>query len=330
MQKMIELPLIEPMYSTYHNQSPGTAVIVNNESIRNWYLNQVMLMHCNRTFLRGLTTPELDIKDVNWIYNPYLEKKHYEMQFLKGSVHAVIRNLLDDGYYVFFDGIDDYYVKGKSWYKEKHSYHDGMICGYNQEDKTYCIYAYDSNWIYQKFWTPIESFEKGRKSMFDDGKYGFICGIKPLPEQVLFSCETALNNISEYLDSNMDKYPENIDGPAYGIIVQEYLVKYIGKLLDGSIPYNRKDRRIFRLLWEHKKAMFERIVCIEKELNLGSVISSRYADIVKDADNVRMMYASYTLRRKDSLLIIIQKKLRDIYEKEKSLLNELIAKSNKV
>ena len=40
-KKKIELPLVEPLYSTYHYQGPGTAVLVNNPSIRNWYLNQV-------------------------------------------------------------------------------------------------------------------------------------------------------------------------------------------------------------------------------------------------------------------------------------------------
>ena len=75
------------------------------------------------------------------------------MQFMKGYIHPLIRNLLDAGYYVCFVGVDDYYVKGKSWYKERHVNHDGAICGYNQEDKTYCLYSYDSNWVYRKFWT---------------------------------------------------------------------------------------------------------------------------------------------------------------------------------
>ena len=330
MKKIVELPLLEPMYSAYHNQSPGTAIIIENESIRNWYLNNSMILHCNRMFLRGLTTPELDVKDVSWIYNPHLEKQRYEMKYLKEHIHAVIFNLLDDGYYVFFDGIDDYYVEGKCWYKEKHSYHDGLICGYNDAEKTYCIYAYDSNWVYQKFWTPIESFEAGRRSMFEEGKYGFICGIKPLSDIVQFSAETALNNICEYLDSDKERYPEDVDGPAFGIIVHEYLVQYLGKLLDESIPYNRKDRRIFRVIWEHKKAMWERIVCIEKELNMDSEISDKYKKVVNVSNDIRMLYASYTLRRKDTLLEIIQDKLNLLNDMEKRLLNELIIKTKDI
>ena len=44
----------------------------------------------------------------------------------------------------------------------------------------------------------------------------------------------------------------------------EGLPKYIDKLYDGSIPYDRMDRRVFRLIWEHKKIMLERIEAMEK------------------------------------------------------------------
>ena len=58
----------------------------------------------------------------------------------------LIRSLIDNGYYVAFGGVDDYYMEGKSWYQEKHFDHDGLIVGYDQNDKTYTIYAYDQNW----------------------------------------------------------------------------------------------------------------------------------------------------------------------------------------
>ena len=136
-KKKIELPLAEPLYSTYHYQGPGTATLVNNPSIRNWYLNQVMILTCTNKFLNGFTTPEISMAESSWSDNPFFDKKWYAMQFLEGHTHFVIRKLLDAGYYVCFNGIDDYYVEGKSWYHERHFNHDGCICGYNQENKTY-------------------------------------------------------------------------------------------------------------------------------------------------------------------------------------------------
>lgn len=330
MNKIVELPLISPMYGTYQHQGTSTAILVDNPSIRNHILNQVLIPRCTRRFLSGYTCPELDILGASWRENPYLEKINYPMQFLGGHIHFVIRKLLDAGYYVFFHGIDDYYIKGKSWYKERHFGHDGAICGYNKEDKTYCIYAHDSNWIYRKFWTPQQGFEEGRVAMFKKGVYANICGLKPKPDQVEFSAETALKNIAEYLDSNLEKYPETEEGNVYGIAVNDYISKYIGKLLDGSIPYERKDRRIFRLIWEHKKVMLERIQCIEKKLEIGSDISEEYSPLIYEAETIRMIYASYVQKRRDTLLPTIQEKLISLKNQEERILSELIIKTENV
>ena len=327
MKKTIELPLIEPLYSTYHNQGAGSAILFNNQSIQNWYLNHIMILTCTRKFLNGYTTPEIDIAESSWIANPYLEKKWYGMQFLEGHTNFVIRKLLDSGYYVCFNGVDDYYVEGKSWYKERHFNHDGCICGYDQENKTYCIYSYDQNWIYQKFWTTQGSFNQGRKALFKKGQYGVICGLKPKEDKIVFSHEKALKKIGEYIDSNIDKFPETEEGIVSGIAVHDYIVKYVGKLYDGSIPYDRMDRRVFRLIWEHKKIMLKRLELIENELTLDDSISQAYNSVVREADNCRMLYASHHMRQRNSVLPIIQKKLIVLKDLEFDLLCRLLVKS---
>ena len=326
-KKKIELPLIEPLYSTYHYQGPGTAILANNPSIRNWYLNQVMILICTHKFLNGFTTPELHMVESTWNDNPYFDKKWYSMEFLEGHTHFVIRKLLDAGYYVCFSGIDDYYVEGKSWYHERHFNHDGCICGYNQENKTYCIYSYDKNWIYQKFWTTQKSFEAGRKAQHKKGQHGIICGIKPNMDQVSFCYGTALKKIAEYLDSSMEKYPESAEGTVFGIVVHDYIAKYVGKLYDGSIPYEKIDRRVFRVIWEHKKVMLERIALIEEALSMDHSISESYRSVVREADDCRMLYAAHYMKQRNAVLPIIQKKLLTLKDKEQELLNQLLDKA---
>ena len=322
--KIVELPLIEPTYSTYHN-GIFSACIVSNPTIRNYYLNEVMILTCNRTFLTGYTSPQINVEGTSMSDNPYLVKHWVPMRYLKGYISYAIRNMIDDGCYVYFSGIDDFYVKGKSWYKERHFSHDGAICGYNQKNKTYCIYAYDSNWIYQKFWTPQRAFETGRLAMFREETYGRICAIKPTSEKVDFSVERALEKINEYLDSNMTKYPENGEGKVRGIVVHNYIEKYVDKLYEGSIPYERMDRRVFRMIWEHKKIMLERIRCIEATLNIDHDISIRYEPLVNEADSMRMMYALHHMKRRDSVLPVIERKLLALKDKEFELLSELLS-----
>ena len=325
--KKNELPLVDPMYSTYQFQGVATAILRNNPSIRNWYLNHAIILNCTRRFLNGFTSPNLQIVDSSWDDCPYLEKRRITMQFLDGHIHYVIRNLINAGYYVYFYGVDDYYVEGKSWYHERHFSHDGCICGYNQEDKTYCIYAYDKDWVYRKFWTTQKSFDAGKKAMFKTGVFGELCAIKPTEEEIVFSSETALDKITEYLDSTLEKYPETSDDTAYGIVVHDYVAKYLDKLYDGSIPYERMDRRVFRIIWEHKKVMYERIKLIESELSLDTEISEAYKNVVKEADNCRMLYASHHMKRRDVSLPIIQKKLLSIKAREQELLEELLRKA---
>ncbi len=322
-QKKVELPLMEPIYSTYHH-APGSAILVNNPSIRNWYMSQVLHLTCSRKFLGGFTTPEINIKDAAWSENPYFDMRPYNMEHLKGYVNHVIRNLIDDGYYVCFSGVDDYYVKGKSWYHERHFSHDGCICGYDLENKTYCIYAYDQNWIYQKFWTTQKAFDAGRVAEYKKGRHGSICGIKPNADQVRFCYGTALKNIAEYLDSDMEKYPEAAEGDVFGIVVHDYIAKYVDKLYDGSIPYERMDRRVFRMIWEHKKAMLERIALIEAALKLDNSVSQAYKTVVSEADSCRMLYASHHMKQRNSLLPMIRKKLLLLKDREQELLSDLL------
>lgn len=327
MKKKRELPLVEPIYSTYHCVGSGCAVITDNPSIRNWYLNSVGVLRCTRKFLEGYASPELFIEKSRWGENPYLEKNWLPGKFFKGYINPIIREFIDNGYYVHFDGIDDYYFKGKSWYKHRHFCHDGLICGYDQEKKTYSVFAYDSNWIYRKFEAPQKCFNNGRRAMERRGIYASISGIKPLPEQVVFDPQKARQLIKDYLHSSFEKYPLNGEGVILGIVVQEYLVLYLDRLIEEKVCYERMDYRIFRLIWEHKKVMLERIINIENALGMDNVFSERYRPLVDDANTMRMLYASHHLKRRDSVLPIIRKKILSLSAKEKEILTDFINKT---
>lgn len=319
----VELPLTEPVYSTYHYQGATTAIAINSPNIFNYHMNQVMNLTCNRKFLKGFTTPEISVVESSWWENPYIEKLWISSRFSKGYINPMIREALAKGYYVAFGNLDDYYIQGKSWYKERHFGHDGLLCGYDQEDKTYCIYAYDSKWRYQKFWTPQRSFNAGRKAKEQQGVFPMFCALKVKEDVVEFSPKKVYAKLKEYLDSDWEKYPAEGEGNVFGIVVHGYIAEYLARLYRGEIPYERMDRRVFRLIWEHKKSMQKRIALIEKSLGMNSTLSHKYERLVKEADTMRMLYASHHMRRKDSVLPVIRERLLSLMTEERELLQRL-------
>ena len=324
-EKSVVLPLGNPFYSTYHFQGIIGAISLSNPSVRNWYLNESVSLCCERVFLFGFSSPHINILQSSWLDTPCFDKLIYPMRFLQNHVHELICTLIDNGYYVNFDGVDDYYLENKSWYQRRHFCHDGLIYGYDESQKTYDVYAYDSNWTYRGFKIRQDSFVKGRDVMMQQGTYGTICGVKPYAGPVEFQLPVVYKRLTEYLDSSMEKYPVDADGNVCGIVVHQYMAMYVDRLYHGLIQYNKMDWRIFRVIWEQKAFMLERIQKIEQVLNWDDRFSKEYAEIVREANTMRMLYASHHQKRRDEVLPTIKKKLLAIYDREQKLLERLLA-----
>ena len=321
MKNAIKLPLTEPLYSTYHHQGAATAVISDNPTLRNWYLTNAVSLSCELAFLFGRTTPLINVENSSWLDCPYFRERWFDSKYILNCSDKVIKNLIDDGFYVVFGGVDDFFVKGKTWYKKRHFNHDGLICGYDKRKKTYDIYAYDINWIYRRFETPQKGFVAGLVEMSKHKYYEPICGIKPRDNIIDFEPEISAKKIKEYLDSSFEKYPPKEDAKAFGNIVHDYIAKYIDMILEEKIPYEKIDNRIFRMIFEHKKAMLERISLTEKILSTkNNHISERYQNIVSSASSLRLLYASYCIKRKDSVLLSLREKLLKIKEEETKII----------
>ena len=327
-KKKVELPLCEPLCSTYNFLGYDTSVLHSNPSVRNWYMNEIFILRCTTKFLKGeYSSPQIHLLGSTHYANPYLEKIVYPMKYAKGYINSIIKELLNDGYYVCFLDIDDYYLEGKSWYKQRHIPHDGMIFGYDNERKIYNILSYDENWLFRPFEVSQRSFEKGRKSMFERGRYGKIIGLKPKNETVAFDAQKVVEKLSEYLTVSSAVSSQTGVEMTVGIAVHDVIAKYIEMHIDGSIPYEKLDRRVFRLIWEHKQMMLERLKITENALGLDSSVSEAYSALVADSDRMRMLYALHHAKRRDSVLPTIRNMLIKLRNTEEKLLFEFIEKA---
>ena len=325
MDTRVELPLVQPFYSTYHYQAPGLAVAVDNPTIRNFFFNDLMLLQCETRFLSGYTGLELTVDGTYWTISPHLEKHGYDTCFLHGSLHTVIREMLDAGYYVCFAGVDDYYVPGKSWYRERHFAHYGLIHGHDRADKTYLLYAYDQNWRYRSFWTPQAAFGRAHAAAARNGANGELWAIRALPGKVPFLPERALRGIAAYLDC-----ASSPSGMVRGAAAQACTALYLEKLQSGVIPLEKLDRRVLHVIWEHKRGMYERIVRVEDAFGWGHMCSERYAPLVEQAERLRMLYAAHVMRPREGALTVIRKELLALSDDERTILRALLERSKEV
>lgn len=300
------LPYKEPIYSTYHSLSNAGIPAKQNETSDNWYYNNTVDWRCTRKFLRGFTSPEMkiscdDISDV-----PILYRIGMNTRFARRCAVDIVKTMIDDGFYVAFIGVDDYYIKGKSWYQEQHVNHDGLIIGYDDENGTLSIAAYNQRWVFSVFETPQECFAEGVNSLCNMGIYGELCAVKVKDDPQELNVQIIYNDLKKYLSSGISDYPLDNPDVVWGIVVYDYLCMYLDKLADGSVPYERKDRRVFRLVWEHKKCMLDRIKAIEKLYGWNNECSSIYEEVVEVADKVRFIYSKFVIKYSNKLLEKIQ------------------------
>ena len=81
MDKLI-LPLMEPGYSTYHGQAAAGAILTENPSVWNFYINRAVNLRCNTKFLEGYSTPDLGVDRSDFTECPAIDKRMIEMEFI--------------------------------------------------------------------------------------------------------------------------------------------------------------------------------------------------------------------------------------------------------
>ena len=322
MLKQHELPLAEPIYSTYHSHGLSGALLYHNPSLRNWYLNESLNLTCSRMFLSGFSTPDLNISNTGILDNPHVNYYRLSLNTIGTDIQKIIPAIIQEGYYMHFCGIDDYYVKNKSWYEKRHFIHDGLLIGFDNSSNTYTLFAYDNNWIYRVFRTPQKCFIDGVKNGANKINDAYVWAIKPRNDIVEFDPKRIGVQLRNYLNSSLEKYPTYINSRVYGRVVQEYIVMYLDMLGNGCIAHEKMDWRILRLLWDHKRIMLERILLIEQKYDLSCTYSNRYEVIVKEMNALRMLYASYHLKERGTIIKSIRARLADLNNSEFEVLSD--------
>lgn len=319
--KSVFLPFTVPMFATYHYSAAAGVAFAQDSNAEKQILNQGLELVCERKFLRGYTTPLVEMWGTSLHSFSNLQRYIVHLYYAREFLDVVIHAMLDDGHYIYFDGFDDYYLPGKSWYGIRHMNHDGIISGYDDEEETYDLIAYDTDWKFRQIKIPQASLKESMDRAFEQEFYPTLTAMKPKDTVIHLDVKGICNKMKRYLDSNLEKYPPEKDGRVNGIAVHDFIAMYIDKLLDESIPYESMDWRVMRAVWEFREGILKRLERIEQKLNLDSSVSEAYKKIVTETDRLRMLYAVCSKKRKDSLLMSVRNGILELKEQEAELLH---------
>lgn len=325
MSNRVELPFEKPIFTTYHNYAASGFALAKHPEGNNAFINHCTDLRCDRAFLRGYASPNIDCPSASLHNINYFHRRIVCNIYAEQILHDIIYQMLNDGMYVYFGGVDDFYLPGKSWYGVRHMMHDGIIIGYDDTNKTYTIAAYDINWVFRPLIIPQESFSEAVRSGIESK--AFFCSIAGLElknERIHLETNATPERLKQYLRSDLKEYPPEKAGKVTGIVVHDYIAMYMGMLHDGKIPYEKMDWRVMRLIWEFRVCMQERLVAIEKQLMLGNASSEQYKEIMDKTNHLRILYALYNKKKKDSIPLLIRDELLALKNAEKEILTQFI------
>lgn len=326
MSNRASLPFFTPMFATFNSTIIAGLALGQNTNAELQLLNQATDLSCQRKFLRGYTSPSIWLPGATLMSITNLFRYTIPVQFIQEHFHSIIHSVIDSGFYAYLNGFDDFYLPGKSWYGTRHLNHNGTISGYDDTNKTYEVASYDINWNYKLIKIPQEAYAESLLHSLEQEFNPTLVAVKAKDLFIKLNVKRISEKLKQYLNSNFTLFPKEEDGKATGIVVHDYLALYFDMLLNDNIPYESIDWRPMRAVWEFRVCMLRRIQAIEKELNLDSTLSSQYAPILEETNRLRMLYAVYTKKRKDALLLSIKNGVLSLKDQEKIVLENLISK----
>lgn len=322
--KKNSLSIAKPFYSVSHSQGTTGAILYNNPSMRNWYLNNSLVLQARADAL-GSAQPKLcmDICQSNIEDNPNIDRQQLLMTFLDGCVSRVIRNMIDRGWYVYFGGVDDYYMKGRAGYHTRHYLHDGLICGYDSEKNTYSIFVYDEHMRYSLFEMPQRCFDRARKSSEQMGCCGMFVAVRVQPIQIALEPMLMLEKLRDHLSPPSAWNYDERGVTVYGIETHECAIHYIKSVavLEGE---RNIDIRPFKMLLEHKRFMLERLEALERYYKLEANYSIRYKKVTAAAEKTWNRCLHYAMTSNDSDLSEMIGKIRIMRDLEREILSDAV------
>lgn len=318
------LPYKTPWFTFAQESAAACLALRGHPTAYNAILNQCCALSCRGRPAKsgggfGVGVPHSRIRNF-----PCLEQ--YTLSFRFGLPHGreIIRELLHKGFYVYYRGVEEYDLSGKGGFFHRNGHKDGILFGYDDNDGTYRVAAFDSDWLFRPIWLPQECFAEGLRRCLAHGVAGSFTAYRMRDTRVRLNEEQILQDLRAYAEADGARFPQVGGGTTEGIGVQELLAQYLGNLADGELPLSMADRQALCAVWEHKKCMLDRLSALERRHGWGTSFSSRYRPLVDAAYRNRMLYAVCCRNHRPEPLASIRDSLREGAAAERAVLLDFL------
>ncbi|BBH22595.1 hypothetical protein Back11_39400 [Paenibacillus baekrokdamisoli] len=327
------LPFIVPPIRTFNYIGCELGITSTIEESIPWYHMNYIQLCCPKK--------NLNLEDHKLVFsslvNPFLSRTYLTKSFVEDITEDPIQFIivsLNHGYYVS-TYINEYFLPNRWAYYSESFFHDILVIGYDDDEKILNVVAYNRE---GQFVTEKVSYDNFRDGFIfcstkDNASQSTLGLIIPRKEDFHFNILFILNQMEDFLNGKNDAQFKYFNIPineqdAYGKDVYEYILSYI------KANTTFWDKRVFRLLLEHKAALLERIKFLTKmgylnnidDLIINSEKLVKTATIVFNSTlkfNITNAFGTY---EKDKLSVLI----KQIEQQEEDILKNLILKIKQI
>ena len=317
------LPFEISMIETYHCDAFIMGIIQSYNSVKQLSSNYYINMHC----VRSREMKKLDIQYVHSLWGEMWEEGAAELNlfqfknFNKKTLIEFLRERLDSNSYVLFYEVDEYYLSYSEKYKKQHFRHDLYIYGY--EDDYFYVLAYSNKKLQTIKVKSCEIANSVLKTKLDD--VDDFCSFRIAQSAKV---KTDLKHIACIMEDYYLARTRSEDNDlAFGIEVFSCIIGCLEDYIHKNVYSEEKfDLRIFRMMWEHKKIMNNRIGVLNAQFNFDSEIMFELKDIVEQAYVAFQLAIKYTVNRKHTseYLIKIIKIYKELEIRERTLYPKIV------
>lgn len=312
------LELSESPIETFQATAFILSILLAHENVKNAYYNKYIN-------LEGMCDPNKNLYLLTFsdgLWGVYDEDGiaevgiHFIKDIPRNEFFSFMTNLIDQNNYLLLYIVDEYYLSYSKYYHSIHRIHDTYIYGY--DDTNFYILAYNQGKL-SRIKVDAKEVEEAlyhQLNVTEDVSFCHFRFYDNCNVSIDFKC------IRDQLELYLQGTGVNDKKLIYGIKTYDIINNYLDYM--DKNPLCDINYKHFRVLWEHKKIMCERVEKLSKMIDIDNSILDTSKEIERLTNSLFMLVIKYNVKRSEIIIDRAKKQLNVIKEKEVKMITDLI------